>query len=145
MNGIPRQRDQLTTLTFHPDNFAIIQASASEDVSLAMREERPARMLATHVLAQELPQVACCDTRYVGLLAGMVEQFAERTEDAVVNIAMDVPKEIAEPLIEERRTQGEVAAKLAKMIQAESDWLDIVDTKGLDFDTWVEGLEIEGN
>lgn len=145
MNGIPRQRDQLTTLTFHPDNFDVIRASALEDVGLAMREERPVRTLAAHVLTQELPQVAYRDTRYVGLLAGMVEQFADRTEDAVINIAMDVPKELAEPLIDERRTKGEVATRLAKMIQAESDWLEIVDNKGLDFDMWAQGLEIEGS
>ncbi len=130
-------------MEFHPDNFAVVRASAAEDAELSMREQKPVRKIAEWILDREDPSFECADVRYVGLLAGMVEQFAERTENSALNIAIDVPPEIAEGLIQERRAQGEVAQKLVPLIQSEAQWLELVDAEPLDLDNWAEAWDLE--
>ncbi|HSH17974.1 MAG TPA: hypothetical protein VK978_01185 [Candidatus Saccharimonadales bacterium] len=108
-----------------------------------MREDRRPRTLATNILERKQPSVAYRNVGYISLLAGMVEQFAERTDFVVTDMAMDMPAEIVGGLIEERRTRDDIAARLSRMIRAEADWLEVVDAETIDADAWAETWMLE--
>lgn len=128
--------------TLTPGYFGALQAMSQEVLAREMKHDTPPSksLQAIAGYSSDAPYFRPRTAADVSSIAEHLAAFARDTDARITDLYLDLPAEVAEPFVDERRKHGELAQELAGVLFADAEYVRIFSEEPTNVDDWAQEL-----